>query len=621
MLPLGAHRVPRSLILKSVCASGTGREVRRFAEAGATVGILGGVAATVFELLGQEFASQRLAWLALATAVTLCQQGLVFGLGLALLGWWGWRSTSRVRDSRESGALFGRGQWLRWAGMGLAVGGVALALGHPLQRYHGPYDGVASVLGALIASVGFATFAVLRGLAGHDPLLFLGSRLTLALVVILSAAQWLRPRPEAGRPNVVLITVDTLRADHLGLYGSPVPTSPQLDRLAEHADVFLNAFSHAPVTASAVASIMTGQPPRSTATFNNDAMPRRASTLAERFWNAGFRTAAIVSNYVLLRRRGFAEGFDSYDHELTPTEATLSLLERNADVTTAAALDWLRAHRNEAFFLWLHYQDPHGPYLPPPAYRHLFPPKDVGGPLPVRHDGGGIGFIPAYQALGERRDPGYYISQYDGEIRYLDDALAALFQGLEDMGLRRRSLIVLTADHGEGLGEHGYYFAHGHNLFPAVLRVPLILWLPTASAGRRHDAYVQHADIAPTVLAFAGVATPSDLPGRNLLSAEPRDAVILSEAAPPGARYMFSATTRDLQLVLDSRNGSLSAYDPMTSARITDPEELRRLRASALRARLREWGWSVMVDLPSIPRWSRPTGSEMERLRALGYVH
>jgi len=357
-----------------------------------------------------------------------------------------------------------------------------------------------------------------------------------ALVVAstVACALWAARCRSAEVPSVVLVTIDTLRPDHLSYTGYARATSPSLDAMAAAGVVFENARGHAPVTAPAHASILTGRLPTwHLVLTNGDILNDGVETLAELLAAAGFRTAAFVSNFTITRMVNFQQGFEHYDDSLPQSELNRPQPERIAKDTVDAALAWLARHRTERFFCWIHLQDPHGPYAPPASYGNAFTADARAHEpilLPLLEDQSGLGGIPRYQALGGERNANVYVAGYDAEIGYVDAQLGRVFDALRDWNVD--PFFVITADHGEALGDHGYYFAHGQGLTEDQIRVPLILSGPGVRAGHRSRAPVQHIDIAPTILARVGVPVPEELPGRDLLALATEERPLIAQAFP-----------------------------------------------------------------------------------------
>jgi arylsulfatase A-like enzyme len=337
-------------------------------------------------------------------------------------------------------------------------------------------------------------------------------RLLAAALAPLLLAGCSAPPP----PNLLLVTIDTLRADRLTCYGGPAGAGARICALFDGGWRFRWAFSTAPYTTPSVASLLTSRYPafhgvtQSPASYlGNDEL-----TVAEALLRAGYTTAAFVSNPVLDRRRALGQGFEIYDQRMTRRERNRpGYAEREAAATTDAALAWAQVKAREPWFLWVHFQDPHGPYEPPGSS----PPADPPGArlLPVLEDHSGRGGIPWYQQLPGTYSQAAYERGYLDEIAYLDPHVARLVAGVDALG--RPPAIVLTSDHGEAFGEDGYYFAHGHSVGLDQIRVPLFFRPARASmAGGVIDTPVSLVDVAPTLLRLADVAVPASYQGRPL---------------------------------------------------------------------------------------------------------
>ncbi|HVP56464.1 MAG TPA: sulfatase [bacterium] len=349
-------------------------------------------------------------------------------------------------------------------------------------------------------------------------------------VVVAALAGLLLPKLLKSKArSIILISVDTLRPDHLGCYGYAKNTSPAIDAFARDATLFERCFSQAPNTRPSCASFLSGfYPHECKVASNSDNLPPEVTTLAERLKAKGYRTLAASSNFVLGPGSGFDQGFDVFDNQLDELETVRQVPERVAAKTTDAAIRMLDSAGGK-FFLWVHFQDPHGPYTPPAPYDSMF--LDPNRPiikLPINPSLSGIGGIPIYQKLGNHDDYWFYVAQYDGEIGYLDKHLGRLLQALKDRGLYDKSLIILTADHGEGMGERGYYFAHGEFVFNNLERVPLVI-RPGGQAPSRRTEYAQLLDLAPTILRYAGLGPDPKLRGRDLFAASLSPTPILCE--------------------------------------------------------------------------------------------
>jgi choline-sulfatase len=327
----------------------------------------------------------------------------------------------------------------------------------------------------------------------------------VAFAGVLAAAVWLtRPaRDPQGtirrlwavrdveRPSFVLITLDTTRADRLGCYGYPHATTPHIDALARRGVLFEQAASPSPLTLPAHASILTGTYP----TFHgvringNAALGRAHLTLAEALSEQGYQTAAFVAAFVLDGRWGLDQGFDLYDDRFDlrgRKHLDLAAVQRPGNEVMDAALEWLERHEREPFFAWIHLYDPHTPYAPPEPFLSAHAPR---GPTGL----------------------------YDGEIAFADQQVGRLVSWLEASGVGARTVVVVMADHGEGLGSHGEG-THGYFAYDYALRVPLIVATPFEKLhGVRVASQVSAVDVFPTVLALAGIAPAPAVHGRSLL--------------------------------------------------------------------------------------------------------
>jgi arylsulfatase A-like enzyme len=365
-----------------------------------------------------------------------------------------------------------------------------------------------------------------------------------ALVALLLCAC---AKPPA-RPNVLLITIDTLRADHLSLATTPDPdqraSSPRLAELAADGVVFLSAASPRAKTTPSVASIMTGLYPHEHGVRDlTSPLPAGVPVLAEAFRRAGYVTGAVIGNTVLRRElAGLHRGFDRWVQELPQTQGVPpdDVPQRTADSLTDGALATLGlangddaglASDGSPWFLWLHYMDPHGLYDPPPSHRifragvpDLIPgPPDVStSPL---HRQWVAGYnIPAKAITPEGMvDAAAVRDLYDGEIHFADAEIGRLIDRLRAAGQLADTLVVVTSDHGESLGEHDYWFEHGRYAYEATTHVPLIVRLPSghpdAAARGTRAGSISLVDLAPTLLEWVGL---EPLPGSETPSLSPR---------------------------------------------------------------------------------------------------
>jgi arylsulfatase A-like enzyme len=346
-------------------------------------------------------------------------------------------------------------------------------------------------------------------------------------------------------------------------------------------------------------------------------LPPGAVTMAEILKANGYHTAAINSHFSLRRTSGFEQGFDEYDDRLE--DLVMGRKERVAPKTTLAAIKWLEGNHKKRFFLWVHYDDPHGPYAPPPPYNTMFLERSALGKRKLRV-GKRIGEIPLYQQLGAHRDPAYYVSQYDGEIRFFDLAFGDLIKKVRELGLFENSMLIFTSDHGEGMGEHSLYFEHGRLLYNTQIHVPLIIRFPGRSPEVKEVRYpVGHVDLLPTILGAVSIRHPLAFRGRNLLT-QGEDRQVFSQTHKSGSKYAL--IVKNMKLM---EWGSDELYDIQKdfseNANLLKGDRNVALipQAAALKNRLDAIRQQDALRLGTPIVWAK--GNPMiKELRALGYV-
>jgi arylsulfatase A-like enzyme/Flp pilus assembly protein TadD len=421
------------------------------------------------------------------------------------------------------------------------------------------------------------------------------------LLMGLAAFHAVAQPPAKPAPNVVLISIDTLRADHIGCYGYKQIKTPNIDALAADGVRFDRAFAVVPVTLPSHSSILTGTYPMFSGMhdFSGNKLSPLQPTLASVLKQAGYQTGAVIGAAVLDSRFGLNQGFDFYyDHfEFSRLdEANLDLMERPGNVVADVALDWLAQNSSKTFFLWMHLYDPHFPYAPPQPYNRE------------------------------------YASQpYDGEIAFADEQVGRILHFLKDKGLYQNTIIVLCGDHGESLGEHGEA-THGFFIYNATMHVPLIIRLPAANAGRVNEDPVSLVDLMPTVLAALGRDIPSQVQGHNLLSSMPADQDsaakktahernVYGETYLPRIHFNWS----ELRGAENTKYHFIDAPRPELYDVAGDPGEVHNLFpekkavAEEMRARLT----SLIRDYSAGKEMAEKTGLDpvlMERLKSLGYA-
>jgi arylsulfatase A-like enzyme len=406
----------------------------------------------------------------------------------------------------------------------------------------------------------------------------------------------------------MLIVIDTLRADHLSVYGYHRRTSPSLDRLARHAVVYSRAISVGTWTIPSHASMFTGLLPMTHGAYRavgsqwSLATPLAPEiiTVAERLATAGYQTAAFVGN-------------DTYLHPIFGLDQGFKLYETRglwrADRVTRRAIRWLERHYEQPFFLFLNYLDPHEPYAAPAPYDHAFPGRRD-GMRNLAHRVRDEGRAPTAEELE------HCVSQYDGDILYTDHHLGRLLERLRDLGRYRDALIIVTSDHGELLGEHGRL---GHGTFPYddVVRVPLIVKYPGQTEGRIEDRPVSTVDVTPTILDTVGLVVPPELQGVPL--SERRQPVVSEETDAAGilSRVIYGERLKLVEQVGPGQERSAILYEMGAEPPADPPYRGTSSEAEALHevaARLQSAPAARRAALPVID-------AEVERrLRALGYA-
>ncbi len=419
----------------------------------------------------------------------------------------------------------------------------------------------------------------------------------LAAVLILAMGTCpVRLAAQGNASSVVLVTLDTTRADHLGCYGDKSIATPNLDALARSGARFANAFSPVPVTLPAHTAMLTGSFPMATGVhdFSGNKLPPDAVTLAKVLHDHGYATGAFLGAAVLSARFGLNQGFDVYfDHfDLKRVdEATMDLVKRSGDQVVGNALAWLKTNPPRPFFLWVHIYDAHDPYQPPEPFASRY----AGRP-------------------------------YDGEIAFVDTQVGRLFAYLEDMGVFQNAVVVVAGDHGEGLGEHGER-THGFFIYNSTLHVPLIIKVPGAKPTTVEKG-ASLVDVMPTVLQALHLPIPPSVQGRSLLSD-------ILEKPSSGASNLYAECYLPLlhfgwsQLRGLQSEGLkyIDAPRPELYDLRVDPHETRNLNtgkravAQELKARLQDVERRYAAPSGSGARATEGTDPELtERLRSLGYV-
>jgi arylsulfatase A-like enzyme len=423
------------------------------------------------------------------------------------------------------------------------------------------------------------------------------------------------------RPSVILLVVDTLRADYLSCYGHSTRTTPNIDRLAADGHLFENAYSAMPTTLPSHSSLMTSlYPSELGVTRNGQFVPSQALTLAEVLKSEGYTTAAFVGSYALNHRYRLNQGFDLYsDGGDRP--------QRPAGEVCAQAIQWLR-QRPRQFFLFLHFYDPHTPYFAPQPFRDTF--RAPNHPVPA-----GVEFSLNPEDLSPEAQAAI-VRAYEAEIAYTDHVIGEFLVELNTLGLAENTLLVLTSDHGENLTElidrYGYGFDHGEFLYRHQIWVPLIFHLPTAtrtSRTGRHREVVSLIDVMPTILDFLGVRRPGGLRGTSFRRAlegaqlEPRPAFSERRSFQKVPKEFltgeeFSVIEGDWHLIVSQRTGDeLYRYrsDLDETVNLFHDEKVLAARLSSSVS-----AWRKGLGLPLAATRSEKDELAKQRLKSLGYV-
>src|SRR5262249_36843338 len=419
------------------------------------------------------------------------------------------------------------------------------------------------------------------------------------LITVLFATSQLSAAPQKSntsrnRPNVILITIDTLRADHVGCYGAANVKTPTIDALAQDGIVFNHAFSQVPLTWPSHAAILTGTYPfqNGVQDFTGHPLAPQFRSTAQAFKLAGYATGAVVSSFVLDRSWGLARGFDFYDDAFSAAafqEKDLGLIDRRAGESVTHALHWLKKNRQRPFFLWLHLYDPHSPYDAPEPFGTQY-----------------------------RDQP------YDGEVAYADRELGRLISWLKSNRMYDRSGIVLLSDHGESLGGHGEK-EHGFFIYNSTVRIPLVVKPPSGFRpnSKRVDSPAESIAVAPTLLRLARLqdSIEKQFQSRDLLTLSPNDDPAYSETFYPFSSFGWSP----LHSLQTSRYHYIDAPEPELYDIVSDPGEQKNVAAQqlatvgVLKDKLRQKLENRPFNLMLANR-NNVNPEAAEKLRALGYV-
>ena len=446
------------------------------------------------------------------------------------------------------------------------------------------------------------------------------------LAVVSAAACSGHAGTRVGAPNIILITIDTLRADHLGMYGYTRRTSPNLDAFAREAIVVSDGVSQAPYTKASIASLLTGLLPSTHKTWSSsvplpqimkgttgdhpvpvtDVLPTNLPLLPEVLRDAGYETLAFTTNPFLIPDFGFARGFDHFRFFDGPAFAS-------AEAVLPEALAAATGRHARPFFLWVHLMEPHSPYAPPQGARAMFPPQ-----RPARMIPDGVN-IPPWLIQQPSRDLRLFEALYDAEIRTVDTAIGRFFTGLRHAGLWDETAIVVTSDHGEEFLDHGG-LEHNRTVYDEMIHVPLLLRVPGVKPGRL-EAQVELMDLFPTLVAIAGGRVPDDLFGSNMLpllqAGQGEDRFAVTELVGSA----IALRTPEWKLI-ETTAGRRELYhltaDPHERRDVSGNERERVERLSSVLHGIQGRAETLAKSVTRQATTVRP--SVFDRLRALGYI-
>jgi len=452
-------------------------------------------------------------------------------------------------------------------------------------------------------------------------------------------------RPET-KPSVLLIVVDTLRADRVGaLREGAAATSPSatplLDRWASQAALFRRAGTPAPFTMPAMAAMFSGNYPDRTGVAAHEPGtsldPWAGTTLAEAARKSGLQTAAVVANPWLARAgTGFNRGFTDFSRLYVPGAAPGT---SSATAVTDEAIRLLERVAGGRFFLWVHYFDPHMPYRPPARFAEAAGASPAPSRVMTDFDAPGRDLRTLYQGAGySAAEVDQARRLYDGEVRYTDHEIGRLLERMESLGLAAGTIVIVASDHGESLGEHGLHFAHDYTLYEELTRVALMMRGPGVPPGARDDN-VSLIDVAPTVCRLAALDCSSAFDGRDLFAAPDRQRTLMAASTPlrrkgtpfdrlqvpgPDGRWTMALRGNNKLLRIPARDRTtFEMYDLAT-----DPAELDDLSGLAtgererLEAELDRWRGEMESARPPAParEGRRKHRRDTRALRSLGYL-
>jgi arylsulfatase A-like enzyme len=450
-------------------------------------------------------------------------------------------------------------------------------------------------------------------------------------MLMLAACGGDRPRPA---PNVIVISLDTLRADRIPTYGYARSTAPRIDAFARQAVVFDRCYSEASHTLLAHATLLTGVYPETHGVVAfESSLPEEFPTMAQVLRERGYRTAAFLNCGFFEAKFKLDRGFDTYDyfHDRQASGLTdQGSWGRSAGQTNRAVFQWLGETPSEPFFLFVHYYDVHSdweslPYEAPPGFRERF---EITRPPGFKSGDGEVSASLYLLRMNERdieygeSERAYLGSLYDGGIAYTDSEVGALLDRLRDLRVLERSIVVVTSDHGEEFQEHGKLL-HSQ-VYQELVHVPLVLAFPEGGfSGKRVASPVQLGDVMPTVLDYLGLEPPQTVQGRSLLP------LVAHDESPRRFAYFrnedgtqYGLSDGRWKLVLHGRENPVARLFDLDAdpGEVRDVAEIETDRVLELRAALEKWRSETLELRPDLPRDTDLDEQTLDQLEALGYV-
>jgi len=423
-----------------------------------------------------------------------------------------------------------------------------------------------------------------------------------------------RSNSPSNSPNIILISIDALRADHLSCYGYHRNTSPNIDRLASQGVLFKNAFSQATWTLPSHTSIFLSQYVWRHKVDNPDKrLGNSSTTLAEILRDRNYTTCAFVGGGLLSSRYGFNQGFEIFD-DRTSGKRRFGQISSYMD----KLLSWLKSVRNRKFFLFIHTYDVHGPYNPPASYFDLYTKGYCKGKHLRTSRGIKLGKLNASEFTPEEID--YIMAVYDGGINYVDAQLGKIFEKLDQLGIDDNTIIIVTSDHGEGFKEHGR-LRHGYKSYIELVHVPLIMRGPGIPRNRTYENFVQHIDIAPTILEILNIPQRKEMQGRSLLPLMNNREIEKDFKTYTWAHSSMSLRTKKWTYIMNHHRPD-ELFD-----RINDPKEQnnviekRPLIAQKLREELEDFIVLTSEGKPQVAEKVDIDEELKEQLKSLGYLN